>query len=787
MSRPDYARLAKRWIPIALVLSIAAGALTFYLSKTILPKAYTASATMEVQLGLGSGIAPTDPQFNAVYAETEAQVAGEKLLAVDAVRQAETHLRVHLSAGEFDGVVSSLGCHANGLTAIFSCSFTARSPLMAAASANALADVFQQREKAWTDSRYQALISHLQQQEKSAQQTIVQLQSELQTASFSHDTAQTGPLSAQLQAAQSRDSGLVQLEAQARQAAASVAAIVRVTQLAQVPTSPSSPHPTLNALLAIFLVFGLTIASAVGIYALDDSVRGEDELKELTGLPILGVIPFVSSLKGHSRMPEMLLSVHYPHSTAAEMFRVARANFAFSRLDAPLRSLLVSSALQDEGKSTVAANLAAVFAESGKRTILVDLDLRRPSVSKVFQTPDRGLTNLIVDDAPDVKEFLVSTSIPNLRVLPAGPIPPNPAELLSSTRMGHVMRRLIELADLVIVDSPPILAVADAVIASGLCDAAVLVTRPDRLERRAVKRAMDVARGAGMPLVGLIVNGQAGNDATYYYSSSAYNDDTRSVGARSSIEPEVAVAKREETARPDLAPETNGSVPSPIKNGHADPSVGAMLLQSAIDHTLNDMKGESPMEPSDSDRQPYTNARSAEEPSFHSRDDALRSASADPRTMVAEAQVDTQGGRRSETAWESESLARQFASAAQAVTRRLDELESERARLLTRLTDAERESASVRQSRLALEELSNGGPTVEELTKVADSVERLAQNPNALDNLIKVSSHADALQAVITHYMRLKSLMHPAHAQRSPSLPPGERFDPGRPPEISRI
>jgi capsular exopolysaccharide synthesis family protein len=236
----------------------------------------------------------------------------------------------------------------------------------------------------------------------------------------------------------------------------------------------------------------------------------------------LGSIPYIAALKSKPKSASTLVSVNEPRSSAAEAFRVVRTNVAFAHLDSPLRTLLVTSAVEAEGKSTVASNIAITFAEAGKRTILVDLDLRRPSIAAIFGKPTMGLTNVLLQQNADVESFLSPTPVPNLRVLATGPLPPNPSELLTSQRMAHVMEELNAIADLVVVDSPPLLALADAAIAARLCDGAILVTRPDRIKRRLVKRARELIEGAGIPVTGVVVNSAKAGTSGYYYGYHSY-------------------------------------------------------------------------------------------------------------------------------------------------------------------------------------------------------------------------------------------------------------------------
>ncbi len=179
------------------------------------------------------------------------------------------------------------------------------------------------------------------------------------------------------------------------------------------------------------------------------------------GLATLGTI---NRIPGDAP-PEKLITARHPRSPTSEAYRSLRTSLRFSSLDHPLRSLIVTSANALEGKSTMAANLAVVMAQTGSRVVLVDADLRRPMVHKIFQVSNKeGLTNILFEDRPVLDGHLQETGIENLRVLPSGPLPPNPSELLGSQKMRGLLEQIKEEADIVVFDTPPILPVTDAVV-----------------------------------------------------------------------------------------------------------------------------------------------------------------------------------------------------------------------------------------------------------------------------------------------------------------------------------
>jgi capsular exopolysaccharide synthesis family protein len=197
----------------------------------------------------------------------------------------------------------------------------------------------------------------------------------------------------------------------------------------------------------------------------------------------------------------------YPRSAAAEGFRTLRTNLEFASVDSPIGTLLVTSAMPGEGKTVTAANLAIVFAQAGRRVLLVDADLRKPGVHTPFNIVNgRGLTTMLRGVDTDVASLAHLTEEDNLRVLTAGPLPPNPAELLGSQRMRAVMDLLKADADLVIFDSPPLEAVTDSAILSSLVDGTLLVVDTARSRRRAVRLAREALERAGANVLGAVLN-----------------------------------------------------------------------------------------------------------------------------------------------------------------------------------------------------------------------------------------------------------------------------------------
>ena len=214
---------------------------------------------------------------------------------------------------------------------------------------------------------------------------------------------------------------------------------------------------------------------------------------------------------------EKLITISNPRSPIAEAYRTLRTNIQFSSLDRPLRTLLVTGTTPEEGKSTTLANLAVIFAQAGHRVVLVDADLRRPSLHKLFGLPNSiGLTSLFIAEAPDALP-LQETGVPNLALLPSGPQPPNPSELLGSQRMEKVIAALREAADYVLFDCPPIIAVTDAAVLGRKVDGVLLVVSAGKTKRDHAARAKLLLEKVNANVLGVVLTNAKLDMRLYQY------------------------------------------------------------------------------------------------------------------------------------------------------------------------------------------------------------------------------------------------------------------------------
>ena len=314
---------------------------------------------------------------------------------------------------------------------------------------------------------------------------------------------------------------------------------IRIVDIARTPTNPIKPNVPRNLELGLILGLACGIGLAFVLESLDTSIRTMEEVSVISTLPALGTIPLQISSNGSLRKrlkpasveseksaSPVLITYARPKSEAAEAYRSLRTSILLSSYGAPPKVILVTSALPQEGKTTISANSALVLAQRGGRVLLVDADLRRPSIDKLFGLRSRGGLSTLISGGDKIEDVIVPfTDVPNLWILPAGPIPPQPAELLGSTVMkDHIARWRTEF-DHVIIDTPPCLSVTDAVVLSPEADRIILVARAGKTTKIALRRACDLLLQVNARVMGIVLNAlNMHSTEGYYYYGGRYSD-----------------------------------------------------------------------------------------------------------------------------------------------------------------------------------------------------------------------------------------------------------------------
>ncbi|MEU8270216.1 polysaccharide biosynthesis tyrosine autokinase [Sphaerisporangium sp. NPDC049002] len=286
---------------------------------------------------------------------------------------------------------------------------------------------------------------------------------------------------------------------------------ITVVDPADVPRTPVSPRPLVNIALAVLIALLLAFGSLVVRDRLDTTVKTSEVLQQMSRSSVLGVITYERDAR---RFP--LIVRENGRSTRSEAYRSLRTNLQFIGVDRQPKSLVVTSCLPGEGKSSTSANLAITLAQAGWRVILVDGDLRSPRIPDYLGIEGSvGLTDVLIDKAR-LQDVIQTWGEPSLSVLPGGQIPPNPSELLGSRGMRAVLSQLVDDHDIVIVDAPPLLPITDAAALAAICDGTLLVARYGKTRREHLVRAVETLSSINARLVGAVLNFAPGKRAAYY-------------------------------------------------------------------------------------------------------------------------------------------------------------------------------------------------------------------------------------------------------------------------------
>jgi len=581
----QYVYLIWRWLWLILLGSLLAGVAAYYYNSTQAP-VYRATSTLLVIEG-NSGV---DTVYNSLLtSEQLAQFYAERLKNYEVLETAAQNLNLNAQP---EDLVKQVQVQLVNNTQLINLSVEHTSPEIARALANEIPSVFAARNNAQQLERFASLKASLEEelqtlrsdlqtaesdlevilqkavlnqadidqqtdniqklreayyrlltdQENALPNEVQSIAAELATAESALDAELQKNVSNQADIDRQNDNILRLRENYSRLLAnyedVRVAEVRSLNNLvidesARLPQTPIRPRVLANTILATVVGGMLALGLVFLVEYMDDTLKDPKDIELSTGLTTLGSLQKMRV----GKPVDALVVAMEPRSPAAEAYRQIRTNIQFVSVDREVRTLLITSANIGEGKTTVSINLATALAQSGKRVLLVDTDMRRPMLHKMLEVDgSKGLCNMIIRGREDL-QYIKGTLIPNLFVLPAGRLPPNPAELLGSERMKDVLAWLQEQADYVIFDSPPVLAVTDAVVLSRLVDTTIFVASAGHTRYPAFTTAVAQIQALDSPIAGVILNKVNANGrfsyAYHYYYRANYEPVNESNGRRS--------------------------------------------------------------------------------------------------------------------------------------------------------------------------------------------------------------------------------------------------------------
>ncbi len=319
---------------------------------------------------------------------------------------------------------------------------------------------------------------------------------------------------------------------------------ITIVDPAEAVSRPFSPKKKLNLILAFFIGIVGGVSLCFILEYLDNTIKGPEEVEKMVGLPSLGVIPYLppvdkkkksrsNSYLGHSysygeedheektvsdKEKEVeLINYLYPQMVISEDYKTVRTSILLSHAENIPKTMVFSSAMPKEGKSATAANMAVSFSQLQKKVLIIDADLRKPRLHRIFKVRNKkGLSGYLVGRT-DLNESIQVTSIENIWILPSGPIPPNPAELLNSKKMGELLEEAKNRFDFILIDSPPVVAVIDPVIISTLADCMIFVIKAEKTMRKPFLRSIEELKKAKANIIGIVFNELKTRKGDYYF------------------------------------------------------------------------------------------------------------------------------------------------------------------------------------------------------------------------------------------------------------------------------
>lgn len=504
----QYMALFWQWAWLIALVTVLAGLVSFLVSQRMTP-VYSASTTLYINEAPSTKA--TD--YNSIITSERISGTYSKMITTRPILE-EVATRVGVTVEYLDDRITVSPIRDTTLIQI---TVKSSDPILAAQIANELANVFSERVILIQEERFTVSKESLQTQISDMEAQIDDVISALVNED---DAGVKASLETKLTQYRAIYSNLILSYEQIRLSEAQTVSTVMAVDPATVPTEPISPQVMRNTALAAMVGLMLAVGVIFLIEALDDTLKTPDDVKKTLGLPVLGVIA------KHDAEDGKPITSTTPRSPVAEAFRSLRTNIQYTAVDSPLEKILVTSTDPKEGKSTVVSNLGVVFAQQGKRVTLIDADLRKPSLHRKVGVQNRtGLTALFVRSMETLELIMQKTETPNLSVITSGELPPNPSELLGSKKMQSILDKIAESSDMIIIDSPPALAVTDSLVLVPFVDAVLLVIKPGFTKAKGASLIVEQFKRSNANLIGVVMNELDLGRSRYSYKYYQYKSD----------------------------------------------------------------------------------------------------------------------------------------------------------------------------------------------------------------------------------------------------------------------
>jgi non-specific protein-tyrosine kinase len=503
---------ARKWSIILAVFLCVGVALALTFRQTPLYHAQARVLVQPVPYGASSSSA-----LLPVDIGTESQIVASEAVAAIVQEQLGTDSPPEALVGHLDVRGTTTEITSNSGAQVLAIGYTSPNPTTAQAAANAFATAYLEYRQQQQQRNLLAARKPIQKRLNAVTSQLKDVSAELDAAGDAEDQSLAATLDSQRNILVARLGVLQQRLDDLQPSEAARSGGGQVIQSALTPTAPSSPNKVRNVLIGIIIGFGLGIGLAFLRERLDDRFRGRGDLELALNAPVLATVPRFAVDKQN---PRRLIIVQEPSGIASESYRSLRTNLQYVLSQRGAKSVVITSSSAADGKTATTCNLAVAVAQTGRRVVLVSADLRRPTLENYFGVrATEGLSTFLMENA-GIQTIATEVGIPYLRIIPSGQVPFNPAELLTSPRLPQLIQALEDSADLVLFDSPPVLAVADAAIISAKVGGAVIVVDASKTHRSASLHAKQEIERAGGVVLGSVLNGFNPSQASYdYYSS----------------------------------------------------------------------------------------------------------------------------------------------------------------------------------------------------------------------------------------------------------------------------